>query len=154
MAKNVKTSMSESNLVQKKRNRIRQTSLPAVIHERIKFDSYSERIEKFRDTLFPLPDFDKVKQGLISTSVISGSVSAPSLSKIESGVAFALTSGNCWAVPSIRPLEAMHNSLTLKSMENFLKKMIESRYTNERPKSEKEMKSDIKKRFKSNISNL
>ncbi|CAD5124435.1 DgyrCDS12718 [Dimorphilus gyrociliatus] len=143
LAKSEEISSSESNLVQKKRNRIRQTSLPTVIHEKNKFDSYSERVEKFRDTLFPLPDFDTVKQGLISTSVISGSLSAPSLSKIESGVIMNITSGNCWAVPSIRPLETMHNSLTLKRMENFLTKIIDSRYTNDRPKSELEIKSNM-----------
>ncbi len=30
-----------------------------------------------------------------------------------------------WKVPSIRPLETLHNSLTLRQMENFLKKVTE-----------------------------
>ena len=30
-----------------------------------------------------------------------------------------------WKVPSIRPLETLHNALTLRQMENFLKKLTE-----------------------------
>lgn len=114
--------------------RLKKSSLPSVIPGAksgvLSMKSQStEKMDKCEDTLFPLPACDTVKQGLISTSVISGSVSAPALSKFEKGSSLRLAANETVAVPSIRPLETLHNSLTLKRMESFLTDMIETHFT-------------------------
>jgi len=71
---------------------------------------------------------------LFSTAVISGSVSAPELTAIlpSTGVAIGLGLGTLMAaidpcasvgVPAIRPLETLHNGLSLGQLDNFLGRM-------------------------------
>lgn len=70
---------------------------------------------------------------LFSTAVISGSSSAPELTAIipSTGVAIGLSLANLAAidpcasvgVPAIRPLETLHNGLSLKQLDQFLERM-------------------------------
>ena len=68
---------------------------------------------------------------LFSTAVISGSSSAPELSAILpstggiGGLASLAAIDPCASVgvPAIRPLETLHNGLSLKQLDNFLERM-------------------------------
>lgn len=70
---------------------------------------------------------------LFSTAVISGSVSAPELTAIlpSTGVTIGLGLASLAAidpcasvgVPAIRPLETLHNGLSLKHLDQFLGRM-------------------------------
>ena len=70
---------------------------------------------------------------LFSTAVISGSSSAPELTAIlpSTGVTIGLGLANLAAidpsasvgVPAIRPLETLHNGLSLKQLDQFLDRM-------------------------------
>lgn len=70
---------------------------------------------------------------LFSTAVISGSSSAPELTAIlpSTGVAIGLGLANLAAidpcasvgVPAIRPLETLHNGLSLNQLDQFLERM-------------------------------
>ena len=71
---------------------------------------------------------------LFSTAVISGSVSAPELTSIlpSTGVSIGFGLASSLAaidpcasvgVPAIRPLETLHNALSLKHMDHFLERM-------------------------------
>ncbi|XP_055304519.1 inositol hexakisphosphate and diphosphoinositol-pentakisphosphate kinase isoform X43 [Sitodiplosis mosellana] len=59
---------------------------------------------------------------LFSTAVISGSSSAPNLHQINTASPSALE-GFFSGVPPIRPLETLHNALSLKQLDAFLEKM-------------------------------
>ncbi|XP_064645286.1 inositol hexakisphosphate and diphosphoinositol-pentakisphosphate kinase 2-like isoform X19 [Lineus longissimus] len=77
-------------------------------------------------TLFAqtLSDVGKgARGGLISTKVISGSASAPDLMEVDR-VKLRAGQGLETRVPAIRPLETLHNSLTLKQVEAFVDNLI------------------------------
>lgn len=58
---------------------------------------------------------------VFSTAVISGAASAPNLTDIIPNTA-SLSEG-CGGVPPIRPLETLHNALSLRQLDGFLDKM-------------------------------
>ena len=58
---------------------------------------------------------------LFSTAVISGSSSAPDLKDVVH-----LNTDGTPSFPSIRPLETLHNALSLKHLDNFLDKMTQN----------------------------
>ncbi|XP_074035912.1 inositol hexakisphosphate and diphosphoinositol-pentakisphosphate kinase isoform X13 [Leptinotarsa decemlineata] len=60
---------------------------------------------------------------LFSTAVISGSSSAPNLRDMISSTASATAIEGFGGVPSIRPLETLHNALSLKQLDSFLDRM-------------------------------
>ncbi|KAG5890699.1 hypothetical protein JTB14_016529 [Gonioctena quinquepunctata] len=60
---------------------------------------------------------------LFSTAVISGSSSAPNLRDIISSSSNATAIEGFGGVPSIRPLETLHNALSLKQLDTFLDRM-------------------------------
>ncbi|XP_054713943.1 inositol hexakisphosphate and diphosphoinositol-pentakisphosphate kinase-like isoform X3 [Uloborus diversus] len=60
---------------------------------------------------------------LFSTAVISGSSSAPELKNAVP----PSTDGYC-SVPSIRPLETLHNALSLKQLDSFLERMTSATF--------------------------
>uniref|UniRef100_W8AI30 Inositol hexakisphosphate and diphosphoinositol-pentakisphosphate kinase n=1 Tax=Ceratitis capitata TaxID=7213 RepID=W8AI30_CERCA len=60
---------------------------------------------------------------LFSTAVISGSSSAPNLRDM---IPCAVSSSGFGGVPPIRPLETLHNALSLKQLDQFLHKMTTS----------------------------
>ncbi|XP_039298200.1 inositol hexakisphosphate and diphosphoinositol-pentakisphosphate kinase-like [Nilaparvata lugens] len=61
---------------------------------------------------------------LFSTAVISGSSSAPNLrDMIPNTAAVAAALEGCGGVPLIRPLETLHNALSLRQLDMFLDKM-------------------------------
>ncbi|XP_075218646.1 uncharacterized protein LOC142323199 isoform X3 [Lycorma delicatula] len=61
---------------------------------------------------------------LFSTAVISGSSSAPNLrDMIPNTAAVAAAIEGCGGVPPIRPLETLHNALSLRQIDAFLDKM-------------------------------
>ncbi|KAI1280528.1 Inositol hexakisphosphate and diphosphoinositol-pentakisphosphate kinase [Halotydeus destructor] len=60
---------------------------------------------------------------LFSTAVISGSASAPDLKDI-----LHTSVDGCPTLPSIRPLETLHNALSLKQLDIFLQKVTSSRF--------------------------
>ncbi|KAI5745620.1 hypothetical protein M8J76_012817 [Diaphorina citri] len=61
---------------------------------------------------------------LFSTAVISGSSSAPNLRNMIPSTTNVTALDGFGGVPSIRPLETLHNALSLKHLDNFLGKMI------------------------------
>ncbi|XP_035216868.1 inositol hexakisphosphate and diphosphoinositol-pentakisphosphate kinase-like isoform X2 [Stegodyphus dumicola] len=61
---------------------------------------------------------------LFSTAVISGSSSAPEL---KNAVPPSSTDGYC-SVPTIRPLETLHNALSLKQLDSFLERMTSASF--------------------------
>lgn len=64
---------------------------------------------------------------LFSTAVISGSSSAPNLrDMIPNTAAVAAAIEGCGGVPPIRPLETLHNALSLRQIDAFLDKMTRS----------------------------
>ncbi|GAB0094057.1 Inositol hexakisphosphate and diphosphoinositol-pentakisphosphate kinase [Sergentomyia squamirostris] len=60
---------------------------------------------------------------LFSTAVISGSSSAPNLRDMIPSTASPSVLEGIGGVPSIRPLETLHNALSLKQLDSFLEKM-------------------------------
>ncbi|XP_071053987.1 inositol hexakisphosphate and diphosphoinositol-pentakisphosphate kinase isoform X4 [Onthophagus taurus] len=60
---------------------------------------------------------------LFSTAVITGSSSAPNLRDMIPSTASATGIEGFGGVPPIRPLETLHNALSLKQLDNFLEKM-------------------------------
>ncbi|XP_050294497.1 inositol hexakisphosphate and diphosphoinositol-pentakisphosphate kinase isoform X2 [Anthonomus grandis grandis] len=60
---------------------------------------------------------------LFSTAVISGSSSAPNLRDMIPSTASASAIEGFGGVPPIRPLETLHNALSLKQIDNFLCRM-------------------------------
>ncbi|KPJ06264.1 hypothetical protein RR48_14706 [Papilio machaon] len=59
--------------------------------------------------------------GLFSTAVISGSSSAPNLRVM---IPTAAAAANCYGgVPAIRPLETLHNALSLRQLDAFLERV-------------------------------
>ncbi|VEN46325.1 unnamed protein product [Callosobruchus maculatus] len=60
---------------------------------------------------------------LFSTAVISGSSSAPNLRDMISNTSSATAIEGCGGVPSIRPLETLHNALSLRQLDSFLDRM-------------------------------
>lgn len=60
---------------------------------------------------------------LFSTAVISGSSSAPNLRDMISSTASASALEGFGGVPPIRPLETLHNALSLRQLDNFLDHM-------------------------------
>ncbi|KAG8178546.1 hypothetical protein JTE90_015916 [Oedothorax gibbosus] len=71
-----------------------------------------------------LPKVFGSTNSLFSTAVISGSSSAPEL---KNAVPPSSTDGYC-NVPTIRPLETLHNSLSLKQLDSFLERMTSSAF--------------------------
>lgn len=70
-----------------------------------------------------LPPFLGSSNSLFSTAVISGSSSAPEL-KDMIDISSPITGiQGCGGVPPIRPLETLHNALSLKQVDNFLEQM-------------------------------
>uniref|UniRef100_A0A1B6D4P0 Inositol hexakisphosphate and diphosphoinositol-pentakisphosphate kinase n=1 Tax=Clastoptera arizonana TaxID=38151 RepID=A0A1B6D4P0_9HEMI len=64
---------------------------------------------------------------LFSTAVISGSSSAPNLrDMIPNSASVTAAIDGCGGVPSIRPLETLHNALSLKQLDGFLDTMTHS----------------------------
>ncbi|KAJ6636186.1 Inositol hexakisphosphate and diphosphoinositol-pentakisphosphate kinase [Pseudolycoriella hygida] len=61
---------------------------------------------------------------LFSTAVISGSSSAPNLRDMIPCTASSSVLEGFGGVPPIRPLETLHNALSLKQLDGFLEKMI------------------------------
>nr|XP_018903012.1 PREDICTED: inositol hexakisphosphate and diphosphoinositol-pentakisphosphate kinase 2 isoform X10 [Bemisia tabaci] len=57
---------------------------------------------------------------LFSTAVISGSSSAPNLRDMITNAASIAAIDGCGGVPAIRPLETLHNALSLKKLDTFL----------------------------------
>ncbi|KAG1678547.1 Inositol hexakisphosphate and diphosphoinositol-pentakisphosphate kinase [Nymphon striatum] len=64
---------------------------------------------------------------LFSTAIISGSTSAPEL-KSDNVVSNLYTGGGCPGVPGIRPLETLHNALSLKQLDKFLSRMTDENF--------------------------
>ncbi|XP_065076613.1 inositol hexakisphosphate and diphosphoinositol-pentakisphosphate kinase 2-like isoform X13 [Ochlerotatus camptorhynchus] len=60
---------------------------------------------------------------LFSTAVISGSSSAPNLRDMIPNTASPSALEGFGGVPPIRPLETLHNALSLRQLDNFLEKM-------------------------------
>ncbi|XP_021696438.1 inositol hexakisphosphate and diphosphoinositol-pentakisphosphate kinase 2 isoform X11 [Aedes aegypti] len=60
---------------------------------------------------------------LFSTAVISGSSSAPNLRDMIPNTASPSAIEGFGGVPPIRPLETLHNALSLRQLDNFLEKM-------------------------------
>ncbi|KAG8227552.1 hypothetical protein J437_LFUL000652 [Ladona fulva] len=61
---------------------------------------------------------------LFSTAVISGSSSAPNLSDMIPNVGGSVSAiEGCGGVPPIRPLETLHNALSLRQLDTFLQAM-------------------------------
>ncbi|XP_021941096.1 inositol hexakisphosphate and diphosphoinositol-pentakisphosphate kinase-like isoform X5 [Zootermopsis nevadensis] len=60
---------------------------------------------------------------LFSTAVISGSSSAPNLRDMIPNSASVSTIEGCGGVPPIRPLETLHNALSLRQLDSFLEVM-------------------------------
>ncbi|BES94644.1 Acid_phosphat_A [Nesidiocoris tenuis] len=58
---------------------------------------------------------------VFSTAVISGAASAPNLTDIIPNT--ASVSEGCGGVPPIRPLETLHNALSLRQIDSFLERM-------------------------------
>ncbi|XP_055948805.1 inositol hexakisphosphate and diphosphoinositol-pentakisphosphate kinase-like isoform X3 [Argiope bruennichi] len=71
-----------------------------------------------------LPKVYGSTNSLFSTAVISGSSSAPELKNV---VAPSSADGFC-QVPTIRPLETLHNALSLKQLDSFLERMTSSSF--------------------------
>ncbi|XP_044737753.1 inositol hexakisphosphate and diphosphoinositol-pentakisphosphate kinase isoform X2 [Chrysoperla carnea] len=71
--------------------------------------------------------FKKIGAGstnsLFSTAVISGSSSAPNLRDMIPNTASASTVEGFGGVPPIRPLETLHNALSLRQLDEFLERM-------------------------------
>ncbi|XP_057654646.1 inositol hexakisphosphate and diphosphoinositol-pentakisphosphate kinase 2 isoform X19 [Diorhabda carinulata] len=61
---------------------------------------------------------------LFSTAIISGSSSAPNLRDVITNSSNATAIDGFGGVPSIRPLETLHNALSLKQLDAFLDRMI------------------------------
>ncbi|GIY22700.1 hypothetical protein CDAR_203983 [Caerostris darwini] len=70
-----------------------------------------------------LPKVYGSANSLFSTAVISGSSSAPELKD-----AGPPQDGLCQQVPSIRPLETLHNALSLRQLDSFLERMTSSSF--------------------------
>ncbi|XP_071034280.1 inositol hexakisphosphate and diphosphoinositol-pentakisphosphate kinase isoform X5 [Parasteatoda tepidariorum] len=68
--------------------------------------------------------FSGSTNSLFSTAVISGSSSAPEL---KNAVPPSSTDGYC-NVPTIRPLETLHNALSLKQLDSFLERMTSASF--------------------------
>ncbi|XP_014240149.1 inositol hexakisphosphate and diphosphoinositol-pentakisphosphate kinase 2 isoform X5 [Cimex lectularius] len=66
----------------------------------------------------------KTARSVFSTAVISGAASAPNLTDIIPNT--ASVSEGCGGVPPIRPLETLHNALSLKQIDSFLDRMARS----------------------------
>ncbi|XP_069959378.1 inositol hexakisphosphate and diphosphoinositol-pentakisphosphate kinase 2 isoform X6 [Cherax quadricarinatus] len=60
---------------------------------------------------------------VFSTAVISGSTSAPDLRDNFSALPFSANLEGLGGVPSIRPLETLHNALSLRQLDAFLERM-------------------------------
>lgn len=60
---------------------------------------------------------------VFSTAVISGSTSAPDLRASFSALPFSANFEGLGVVPSIRPLETLHNALSLRQLDAFLERM-------------------------------
>ncbi|XP_063842119.1 inositol hexakisphosphate and diphosphoinositol-pentakisphosphate kinase 2-like isoform X8 [Scylla paramamosain] len=60
---------------------------------------------------------------VFSTAVISGSTSAPDLRDNFSALPFSASLEGLGGVPSIRPLETLHNALSLRQLDGFLERM-------------------------------
>ncbi|XP_067003920.1 inositol hexakisphosphate and diphosphoinositol-pentakisphosphate kinase 2 isoform X3 [Anabrus simplex] len=60
---------------------------------------------------------------LFSTAVISGSSSAPNLRDMIPSTASVSAIEGCGGVPPIRPLETLHNALSLRQLDSFLELM-------------------------------
>ncbi|XP_050725951.1 inositol hexakisphosphate and diphosphoinositol-pentakisphosphate kinase 2-like isoform X8 [Eriocheir sinensis] len=60
---------------------------------------------------------------VFSTAVISGSTSAPDLRDNFSALPFSANLEGLGGVPSIRPLETLHNALALRQLDAFLERM-------------------------------
>ncbi|XP_042241884.1 inositol hexakisphosphate and diphosphoinositol-pentakisphosphate kinase 2-like isoform X3 [Homarus americanus] len=60
---------------------------------------------------------------VFSTAVISGSTSAPDLRDNFSALPFSANLDALGGVPSIRPLETLHNALSLRQLDSFLERM-------------------------------
>ncbi|XP_037938088.1 inositol hexakisphosphate and diphosphoinositol-pentakisphosphate kinase isoform X4 [Teleopsis dalmanni] len=63
---------------------------------------------------------------LFSTAVISGSSSAPNLRDMIPGTVSSSVLEGFGGVPPIRPLETLHNALSLKQLDSYLQKMTAS----------------------------
>ncbi|CAH2073470.1 unnamed protein product, partial [Iphiclides podalirius] len=61
--------------------------------------------------------------GLFSTAVISGSSSAPNLRVMIPAAAATNTLEGFGGVPAIRPLETLHNALSLRQLDAFLERV-------------------------------
>ncbi|KAK2149564.1 hypothetical protein LSH36_446g00009 [Paralvinella palmiformis] len=88
--------------------------------------STAEQIRSSFLSMFAQSHFDKSGAHLpllISTQVITGSASAPDLTTDD-----CLRGVEGWKVPSIRPLETLHNALTLKQMETFMRAITETAF--------------------------
>ncbi|CAG2104534.1 unnamed protein product [Medioppia subpectinata] len=69
-----------------------------------------------------LPGCQRSTSSLFSTAVISGSSSAPNLQE----TLLHTSSEGCSSIPTIRPLETLHNALSLRHLESFLEKLTAS----------------------------
>ncbi|XP_073995355.1 inositol hexakisphosphate and diphosphoinositol-pentakisphosphate kinase isoform X4 [Rhodnius prolixus] len=67
------------------------------------------------------PSASSTTSSVFSTAVISGAASAPNLTDIISNT--ASVSEGCGGVPPIRPLETLHNALSLKQLDTFLERV-------------------------------
>ncbi|XP_071447209.1 platelet binding protein GspB isoform X4 [Hetaerina americana] len=77
----------------------------------------------FRGTAFGAPGAGGAGR-LFSTAVISGSSSAPNLSDMIPNVGGSVSAiEGCGGVPPIRPLETLHNALSLRQLDAFLQAM-------------------------------
>ncbi|KRT83754.1 Phosphatase [Oryctes borbonicus] len=70
--------------------------------------------------------FKKSTNSLFSTAVISGSSSAPNLRDMIPSTTSASVIEGFGGVPPIRPLETLHNALSLRQLDSFLEKMTAS----------------------------
>ncbi|KAK9729107.1 Diphosphoinositol pentakisphosphate kinase 2 N-terminal domain [Popillia japonica] len=70
--------------------------------------------------------FKKSANSLFSTAVISGSSSAPNLRDMIPSTTSASAIEGFGGVPPIRPLETLHNALSLRQLDSFLEKMTAS----------------------------
>ncbi|KAL5019491.1 hypothetical protein ScPMuIL_002383 [Solemya velum] len=87
-------------------------------------ESTNTKIHTFHCGLSPLSSLGKNCLCLVSTSVLIGSASAPELVAFYPKDAFEGFS----MVPTLRPLETLHNALTMKTMDAFLTKAITTKF--------------------------